>query len=372
VERCEVLVVGGGPAGATCATRLKRAGVDVLVLDKKDFPRDKICAGWVTPAVWTALGVAPDEYDRDGRTLQPITGFRTGIIGGAEVETHYREPVSYGIRRYEFDAFLIERSGARRITAPLQSLDRTADGWVANDAIDAKLVIGAGGHFCPVARQLGAALGRSEQIVAAQEIEFPLSDVQSTESAADGHVPELYFCDDLKGYGWVVRKGRYLNVGLGREDNHKLAEHVASFARWLKSKGRVPQDMPEKFGGHAYLLYNHAARPLLAERALLIGDAAGLAYPQSGEGIRPAVESAIYAAEVVLAAQGRYTDAALAPYRTKMQARFGEREEVSFFDKLPESLKKFAATRLMGSHWFARHVLIDRWFLHAQQEALVA
>ncbi|MCU0870171.1 MAG: NAD(P)/FAD-dependent oxidoreductase [Burkholderiales bacterium] len=372
MDRCEVLIVGGGPAGSTCATRLRQAGIDVIVLDRKAFPRDKICAGWVTPAVWSALGVTPEAYARDGRTLQPITGFRTGIIGGAEVDTRYDTPVSYGIRRFEFDAYLLERSGARRVTAPLKSLERTDDGWIADGAIAARLVIGAGGHFCPVARELGAALGQSEQIVAAQEIEFPLTDAQRAQSAADGHVPELYFCDDLKGYGWVVRKGAYLNVGLGREDNHKLAEHVATFARWLKQKGRVPQDMPEKFGGHAYLLYNHAARPLLADRALLIGDAAGLAYPQSGEGIRPAVESAVFAADTIVAAAGDYREAALAPYRDRMLARFGQRQAASLLDHMPEGLKRFAATRLMANAWFTRHVVIDKWFLHTEQPALVA
>ena len=83
MQRCEVLVVGGGPSGSTCAWKLQRAGVDVLVLDRKDFPRDKICAGWVTPAVVETLGLDLEDYRRDGRTFQPITGFLTGVIGGA-------------------------------------------------------------------------------------------------------------------------------------------------------------------------------------------------------------------------------------------------------------------------------------------------
>ena len=112
MQRCEVLIVGGGPAGSTCAWKLKRAGIDVLVLDKKSFPRDKICAGWVTPAVIRTLGLDIGDYTQAGRTFQPITGFRTGVIGGTEVDTRYAEPVSYGIRRFEFDAYLLARSGA--------------------------------------------------------------------------------------------------------------------------------------------------------------------------------------------------------------------------------------------------------------------
>ena len=373
MQRCEVLIVGGGPAGSTCAWKLRRAGIDVLVLDKKSFPRDKICAGWVTPAVVQTLGLDIGDYTRAGRIFQPITGFRTGVIGGTEVDTRYAEPVSYGIRRFEFDAYLLARSGAPLAEpAPLKSLERQGDGWVANGQIEARLVIGAGGHFCPVARSLGAQLGQSEQIVAAQEIEFPLTESQRQATAAEGHVPELYFCDDMKGYGWVFRKGDYLNVGLGREDNHRLAEHVQAFAGWLKSRGRVPQDMPEKFGGHAYLLYNHAPRPFVADRALLIGDAAGLAYPQSGEGIRPAVESAIFAAETLLAAQGDYREANLASYGEKMLERFGARQSHSLTDRLPEGLKRFLASRLLGNPWFTRNVVIDKWFLHADQPLIAS
>ena len=373
MERCEVLIVGGGPAGSTCAWQLKRAGVDVLILDKKTFPRDKVCAGWVTPAVVSELQLDIADYRAGGRTFQPITGFRTGLIGGSEVETYYREPVSYGIRRCEFDTYLLQRSGAR-LAPPVQlkSLERKDGVWVANGQIEARLVVGAGGHFCPVARSLGAQLGQSEQVVAAQEIEFPLTEAQAAVCAAQPEVPELYFCEDLKGYGWVFRKGGYLNVGLGREDNHRLSEHVQAFAQWLKAQGRVPEDMPERFQGHAYLLYNHAPRPFVADAALLIGDAAGLAYPQSGEGIRPAVESAIFAAETIVAAGGDYSPAKLAPYRQKMLGRFGARQTRSLTDHLPEGLKRFIGARLMGSQWFTRHVVIDDWFLHAKQPALQA
>ncbi|MFO1318845.1 MAG: NAD(P)/FAD-dependent oxidoreductase [Burkholderiales bacterium] len=374
MQRCEVLIVGGGPSGSTAAWKLRRGGLDdVLVLDKKPFPRDKICAGWVTPAVLDSLQLDHDDYRRNGRTLQPITGFRTGIIGAEAVDTRYQDTVSYGIRRCEFDAYLLERSGARRTDpAPLKTLERAGRGWIANGQIEASLVIGAGGHFCPVARELGAQLGQAEQVVAAQEIEFRLTDAQKRETAATGDTPELYFCDDLKGYGWVFRKGEYLNVGLGREDNHRLAEHVQAFVQWLKSLGRVPRDMAEKFGGHAYLLYNHAPRPFVADGALLVGDAAGLAYPQSGEGIRPAVESAILAADTILAADKNYSTRHLGAYQSRMLDRFGPRQTTSMTDRLPESFKRFIGARLMGSPWFTRHIVIDKWFLHADQPGLAA
>lgn len=373
MESCDVLIVGGGPAGSTCARRLRAAGLDVLVLDKKTFPRDKTCAGWITPAVVETLKLDLDDYAR-GRVLQPIRRFVTGTIGHRPVHTEYGEVVSYGIRRFEFDDYLLQRCGARQLLGePFKSLKHDGEQWVVNGRIRSPLVIGAGGHFCPVARYLGANLGSDERIVAAQEIEFEMSPAQRAACKVAADRPELYFCDDLKGYGWVFRKGSYLNIGLGREDNFKLSEHVAAFVEGLQRDGRLPPDIPTKFHGHAYLLYPQAPRTLVDDGLLLIGDAAGLAYAQSGEGIRPAVESALLAADAVIAANGDYRRAQLEPYVTNLTARFGKRLTGALPKDSPafvQRLKQTLAHWLLRRSWFARHVVVDRWFLHRRQPIL--
>jgi geranylgeranyl reductase family protein len=373
MESCDVLIVGAGPAGSTLAWKLKAAGLDVLILDKKTFPRDKTCAGWITPAVVETLKLDTADYAQ-GRVFQPIRRFVTGTIGGKEVYTDYTTPISYGIRRFEFDEYLLQRCGARVLLGePLKSLKHEGDGWVVNGKIRAPLVVGAGGHFCPVARYLGANLGADEQIVAAQEIEFEMSAAQQRACNVAEDRPELYFCDDLKGYGWIFRKGNFLNIGLGREDNHKLAEHVSAFCEGLKQQGRIPADTPSKFHGHAYLLYPLAPRQLVDDGLLLIGDAAGLAYPQSGEGIRPAIESAILAADTILAAHGNYQRAQLEPYVAQLTARFGKRLQgatPAAPGRFMQRFKQTLAHWLLRRGWFARHVVIDRWFLHRQQPLL--
>ena len=106
----DVMVVGGGPAGSSCARALQKRGLRVAVLDRAEFPRDKICAGWVTPQVLELLDVDLDDYSRDGRVFQPITGFRPGTMSGREVETDFGRAVSYGIRRCEFDEYLLRRT----------------------------------------------------------------------------------------------------------------------------------------------------------------------------------------------------------------------------------------------------------------------
>src|SRR5947209_4454313 len=98
MDSCDVLIVGGGPAGSSCAWRLRDCGLDVAILDKQVFPRNKVCGGWITPEVLEELEIDPDEY-APGRVLQPITAFRTGCIDGPPlqniVETNFGRPVSY-------------------------------------------------------------------------------------------------------------------------------------------------------------------------------------------------------------------------------------------------------------------------------------
>jgi len=363
MQTCDALIVGGGPAGSACATRLKEAGLDVLVLDKAAFPRDKPCAGWITPQVVEALRLSPKQY-ADGRTFQPITGFVTGLLGGEPIETRYDRPVSYGIRRCEFDRFLLERSGARvRAGTPVTSLRRHHGDWVVNEDVRTPLVVGAGGHFCPVARFLGGPPERDVTVVA-QEVEYRMDARTQDACAVRPEVPELYFSADRRGYGWCFRKGAFLNVGLGRQGEAHLSRHVADFVSWLQGRGRLPHDLPSRFRGHAYLLNGTSPRPLLGEGALLIGDAAGLAYTESGEGIRPAVESGFLAAAVVLGTGDRYRREDLEPYETRIRERFGTRKlhrpALSWF---PEPLRSRLTTGFLSNPWLARHVLLDRWFL---------
>src|SRR5215472_15594734 len=188
MDACDVLIVGAGPAGCSCAWKLRESGLSVLLLDKQTFPRDKVCGGWITPAVLEELEINPDQYAR-GRVLQAITGFRTGCISGRSRVTSFRATVSYGIRRREFDDYLLKRSGARILEGvALESLERSGSGWIANGGIRTRLVIGAGGHFCPVARLAGLR-PKEEVVVVAQEAEFEMSAHQREVCAVEPETP---------------------------------------------------------------------------------------------------------------------------------------------------------------------------------------
>ena len=153
-----------------------------------------------------------------------------------------------------------DRAHGRATGHSVKRIERTDGLWRIDDVAEAPVVVGAGGHFCPVARRLGAKVGSTEDIVAAHEVEFVMTDAQRADCAVAEETPEIFFCEDLKGYGWVFRKEDVLNVGLGREDNRNIADHVKAFCEWLAARGRIPRDMPSKFKGHAYILHGHSRR----------------------------------------------------------------------------------------------------------------
>ncbi len=373
-ERFDAVVVGGGPAGSSAAWALCRSGLRVVVVDKAGFPRDKVCAGWVTPAVFAARGIDPKAYAAAGNVLQPITAFRSGLLDGRPVEVRYDEPVSYGILRREFDHYLLRHSGAElRLGVAVRRIRCHGGRWrieAGQETLEAPWLIGAGGHFCPVARHLGARPGRSEATVLAQEAELPLPPALVEACPVRGDTPELRFFPELDGYAWVFRKGDWLNIGLGRENGHHISAQLDRLvARW-QAEGLLPEGLDLRPRGHAYLLYGHAPRRLFADGVLLVGDAAGLAYPQSGEGIRPAVESGLIAAEVILEAPENTTAARLAAYPMRLAQRFGE-PGADTAPWLPPGLKRRLARWILETPLTNRRLVVERWFLHRQQPPLV-
>jgi len=104
---------------------------------------------------------------------------------------------------------------------------------------------------------------------------------------------------------------------------------------------------------------------------VLVGDAAGLAYRQSGEGIRPAVESGLLAAATIVAANGQYTRSRLEPYQERLQARLGSGSVSGALSRIvPAGLGAVVARRLLETRAFVREVVLDRWFLHRYEPAL--
>jgi geranylgeranyl reductase family protein len=362
MEHRDVVIVGAGPAGSSCAWALRHAGLDVLIVDRQKFPRDKTCAGWITPEVLDTLEISPREYGVV-RLIEPISAFRLGVVGGGAVDLPYDRPISYGIRRVEFDDYLVKRASATfRPETHVASLLRENKLWIIDGRLTTPMIVGAGGTSCPVARLLNAH-PQPGSLVLTQETEVEID--PAADSRIRPGVPEFYFSPDFTGYGWVFRKGQYVTVGYGERDSRDLHGRLRGFLEFLRQQERSPDLRAAAWHGHSYLPYGQGARRTVVEGALLVGDAAGLACPTSGEGIRSAVESGIMAAETILEAAGDYRLERLEPYRHRTEEKIAWAKHARGLRALlPWSIEHSLGRRLMSVPWFARHVVLEKWFLH--------
>jgi flavin-dependent dehydrogenase len=300
------LVVGGGPAGSTCARFLTRGGARVAVVDREPFPRVKLCGGWLSAPIWDELGLSSRDY---GGSLWEWRRCHVRHRGEQRaVDCH-----GYFIRRFELDDFLLRRSGAElRLGTSVADIVRDADGFWSVAGLRARYLVGAAGTHCPVARQHKPT--RPMRAVAAQEHEFraDAAAVARTRVGLDGE-PELLLHDDLGGYSWNVPKTDWLNVGAGTADPGQVRAAWQQAREYLCGAGHVPpeafSDMESKaMRGYAYYLFDPAHLDSAARvdadgrgGSFLVGDSLGLAHPITAEGILPAVVSGRLLAEAILA-----------------------------------------------------------------------
>ena len=365
VHASDVLIIGGGPGGSTCASRLVERGARVTVLDAAVFPRDKVCAGWITPQVIETVKLDIDEYRRS-RTFEPLRSFRVGFFNRAPaLQTRGADMVSAAIRRVEFDAYLLERCGAHTVTGErVRSIERQGKRWVVNGTWAADIVIGAGGSGCPAARLLNGSL-QTPSLIVARETEFLIDHADLARCLIQPGTAEIYFFDDVQGYGWCVRKGDFVNIGLGRLGRRLPRETVLAFAQTMARTRRLRVSDVDSWRGHSYL-----SGPESMQRSstgmLLVGDSAGLASERSGEGIGPAVESAVTAARVVDDAGGDFDVERLRGYDAWIRARWHRSPLETFMARaVPGVISRHLARWLLRQRSFVETVVVQRWFLGA-------
>lgn len=329
----DVLITGAGPAGCAAAYDLAQAGKHVLLLDRRSFPRPKACACGLTRKTLAALRYSVDPVVE--RVCNEIVLQRAGEGEGGvplaekslEVRVRTRTPICALAVRERFDAFCVEQTLAagrhggsvtlRKIES-ITELAESADGVMLTVAtadgpltLSAPVLIGADGSNGQTRRLASGSNNAEPEWYSrgfALEATIPYASLPSQLPAGDGpHDLVFDFAPLPGGYGWLFPKGDHINIGVGafadgepaslkRVTRDLLATYTA------QKLGVALADFPASFttgqhlgmGGHAYVPQG---------RVLLVGDAAGLVDPLTGEGIHSALVSGQAAAAAILEAK---------------------------------------------------------------------
>ncbi|MGH7391153.1 MAG: NAD(P)/FAD-dependent oxidoreductase [Candidatus Rokuibacteriota bacterium] len=333
----EVIVVGGGPAGATAAAALAGRGVRTRLLDRKRFPRDKPCGGGARYGLLRRFPALAGWLD--GRVaLHEIRRVHMEAPSGASVVAELASPLYLTFRRLEFDAALVERArraGAEVIEdARVVALERAPDGVRARcydgRAFAAALVIGADGVNSVVAREAGLTRGFPDAALAVDTMEeTPLAELAP---ARDDTMYVAYGWRGWPGYGYVFPKRHHVDAGVGfmlpffRSLAGAPYDHHARFLDEARARGTVRgRSNPANFKAYRLPLGGPLARTV-GERVLLCGDAGGFVNAYTGEGIYHAMvtgeHAAVTAADALAA--GDCGAARLARYEARWRAEIGE------------------------------------------------
>jgi len=305
MERYDVLIAGAGPAGSATAIHLARGGARVLLADRAVFPRDKPCGGGITGR---ALRQAPCE-------IGPVVEH---VVDTFELRLGYRrsfrrrsaEPLILMTQRRRLDAFLAEQAAAAGATfrdgARVADVELGDDGvaaTVAGEPVAAAVLVGADGANGVVAKAAGLDEGIVRGVALEGNVVWELLD---RERYAGTAVVELG--SPRGGYGWLFPKGDHANLGVGgwASEGPNLRDHLSVLAH---THGVDPDALTD-LRGHRLPMRRVGAAVPARGNVVLVGDAAGLVDPLSGDGIYEAFTSARLAAEAILAGETtRYPEA---------------------------------------------------------------
>lgn len=294
VERYDAVVVGAGPAGSATALRLARAGAKVLLADRARFPRDKPCGGGLTGRAlrWAPCSVEPVVE-------HVVDRFRIRLRYGRSFTRRHAAPLVLMTQRRKLDLHLAEQAASAgaafrdgvRVT-DVGPNGNGVDVRIAGDAVHADVLVGADGANGMVARTVG--LGAHIVTGVALEGNVSYADFDAARVAGTA-VVELGVVPG--GYGWVFPKGDHANIGAGGwgSEGPRLRDHVARLAR---AHG-LEMGSVRGLRGHRLPMRRPGAVPARG-RVLVVGDAAGLVDPLSGDGMYEAFLSAALAAEAIL------------------------------------------------------------------------
>ena len=292
---CDVIIVGGGPAGSIAGYALAKNNLKTLVIDQSLFPRRKVCGGGLT---YHALNQIP--FDISEVIHQEVCSGQIGFRGHLIKAIHDKKPIAYTIDRETFDYFLLDKAVESGVVTRLESRVRAVTEQkdfiqvqTNQETFFGKYLIGADGVHSTVARQMGMMENRPTSLAYEARLSREPSNTLSQPEMINFDFGTIPF-----GYGWIFPKRDHLNVGVCRTWPWKKASKT-HLLRFIDQHPTLHRDkiidiraFPVPLGGKKSNLHKN--------NIMLFGDAANLADPWLGEGLYYTLYSGRLAAETII------------------------------------------------------------------------
>ena len=309
MQRADIAIIGAGPAGSAAAIALAQRGYQVVLIDKQPFPREKLCGDFVNPINLPILRRLGVESEIHAQPHGKVSGFRITSASGAAAEAQFPTAAQggaagLGLRRALLDHTLVRRAAsvgvAVRLNCRADELSRSANGWqfkAGGESWQANMLIGADGRNSRVAEQLGL---NSRADMRGRSVGFQTR--LKCSGAAQGQIAIHLFPG---GYAGLIGLGDgELNLCLAIDHRTLPGADISEFLlEKCLPKNPFLKDLLQRSTEissfrSAYPVY-FSRRRCYADRALLVGDAARVSEPVTGEGIYFAMHSGLLASEVI-------------------------------------------------------------------------
>lgn len=334
----DAAIIGAGPAGSTVAKILSESGYNVLLTDKSKFPRDKTCGGGLPIKIFEKFPYLKNDdliesYSYGGTIYSSSLKYK--------VQVEKEKPILGMVIRKKFDNGLVKLAidngtkfigGKKTIDIKIsdeKGLIKLEDGT----KIESDIIVGADGVWSTTAKKTGL-IKRKINASISLCAELPISNEKMDEFFTSKRYGQMHLkLFGIAGYGWVFPKKNHINIGIGEinleEDKTKnkinLKLIIDRYIKLLKDTNLIPKNLIiDKINGAA--IPNFPLEKTYSDRLIMVGDAAGLANPFTGEGIFYAMDSAQMASAIIIKAleNNNVKSEYLSEYERKWKNEFGK------------------------------------------------
>lgn len=299
VQSFDVIIIGGGPAGSISSYYLSKKGFTVCLLDKKDIGNDKICGGGISKFAINEL-----PFDLPNTVIErKIKGISFITPQNKIFNKKERELIGVTVYRSEFDSYLLKKSIHQNTTfipnTNVKRITKYNEKFIVENKYKSTYLLGADGANSIVKRIFNIGQKQNSKYIGMRSFINLRENQDVLNYISDKESIDLYFKNGFRGYGWVFPLKEALNIGIGILGKNKLTKDIVK--QFALKQFKLPKKNLKEIKIEGFPIpITSVPKNFSKDNLLLIGDAASLVDPMSGEGIHYAIRSGKIAADAII------------------------------------------------------------------------